>query len=126
MFERVLVPLDGSRFAEAALPLAFSLARETRGEVHLLRGLEVPPVFVFPEVRTPDREEAEQYLKALVERTDGQDAQDVSVSVREGSIVQEIARAALFLASDDSSYVTATTFMADGGLSGAYLTPGQA
>ena len=38
---------------------------------------------------------------------------------------EEIARAALFLASDDSTFVTATTFMVDGGLSGAYLTPGQ-
>jgi NAD(P)-dependent dehydrogenase (short-subunit alcohol dehydrogenase family) len=36
---------------------------------------------------------------------------------------EEIASGALFLASDESSYVNATTFLIDGGLSGAYTTP---
>jgi len=36
---------------------------------------------------------------------------------------EEIASSVLFLASEESSYITASTFLVDGGLSGAYVTP---
>ena len=35
----------------------------------------------------------------------------------------EIANAAVFLASDESSYITATSLLVDGGITGAYITP---
>ncbi len=35
----------------------------------------------------------------------------------------EMAAAVAFLASDDSSFITASTFLVDGGISGAYVTP---
>ena len=35
----------------------------------------------------------------------------------------EIAAAVAFLASDDASFITASNFLVDGGLTGAYVTP---
>jgi NAD(P)-dependent dehydrogenase (short-subunit alcohol dehydrogenase family) len=36
---------------------------------------------------------------------------------------EEMANAALFLASDESSFITGTSFLVDGGITGAYITP---
>jgi NAD(P)-dependent dehydrogenase (short-subunit alcohol dehydrogenase family) len=47
----------------------------------------------------------------------------VHVPMGRFAAAEEIANAALFLASDESSYVNASTFLVDGGISGAYTTP---
>lgn len=56
MYRKILVPLDGSDFAEHALPLAFALAERTAGEVHLVTSVPtLPPVVPAQESEGPVR-----------------------------------------------------------------------
>ena len=47
----------------------------------------------------------------------------VHVPMGRFGLAKEMAQAALYLASDESSFVTGTEFMVDGGISSAYVTP---
>jgi nucleotide-binding universal stress UspA family protein len=65
----ILVPLDGSRFAEAALPLAVRLARAAHGHLRLLLAHETAPALLpaggssWDEPEHPgNREKAQTYL----------------------------------------------------------------
>jgi len=63
-------------------------------------------------------------LKELYAKDPEQSARRlVHVPIGRFARAEEIASAALFLASEESSYVTASTFLVDGGLSAAYTTP---
>lgn len=68
MFKHILVPLDGSAFAEAALPYAGSLADKYQAEITLLRVI-VPP-------RWPGALEAES--PELIERLSKTAVQDAT------------------------------------------------
>jgi 2-hydroxycyclohexanecarboxyl-CoA dehydrogenase len=59
------------------------------------------------------REDAERTIAAMTR----------AVPMRRLARPEEIAAAVAFLASDDSSFVNATDFLVDGGISGAYVTP---
>jgi len=76
MFKRILVPLDGSRLAEAALPAALELASKFDSQVTLLRVVQPPQLMltytdgtVYTELLASLRQEANEeagvYLKAL-------------------------------------------------------------
>ena len=72
MFTHILVPLDGSKLAEQALPYAESLATQYGAKLLLLRvtpqpGLPAAPLNVSG-VEEPEIREAVSYLRAMVGR----------------------------------------------------------
>lgn len=72
MFKHILVPLDGSKLAEAALPVAASLARTLDGSVTLLHVIESDaPEQVHSERHLTAPGEAEAYLSEMASREAG-------------------------------------------------------
>jgi nucleotide-binding universal stress UspA family protein len=68
-FKRVLVPLDGSRLAEAVLPAVFAIAARCGATVTLLHVLEHnAPETVHGQQHLGNKEQAGAYLHDLVER----------------------------------------------------------
>ncbi|HLI06410.1 MAG TPA: universal stress protein [Ktedonobacteraceae bacterium] len=68
MFQRILVPLDGSALAEQALPVAARLARAVAGEVVLAHVLFTPRTYQFYELTAADVKEARDYLETVGSR----------------------------------------------------------
>ena len=74
MFKHILVPLDGSFLAEAALPPALALAAKFGGEITLLRVTSMSTIYyadpygggaeLLVEMRQQARAETAEYLKA--------------------------------------------------------------
>lgn len=66
MFKHILLPLDGSQLAEAALPATASLAQTLKASVTLLHIVEVnAPESVHKERHLTKADEAEAYLKEV-------------------------------------------------------------
>lgn len=74
MFKRIIVPLDGSKLAEQALPYALAQAEKFGAELILLQVLEPLPDVTFSApvtVRSAERRSAElarEYLEAVAAR----------------------------------------------------------
>lgn len=72
MFQRILVPLDGSRLAEGVLPITCALAERCRSHLTLLHLLERhAPATVHADRHLTREDEAEAYLRGLAARLCG-------------------------------------------------------
>jgi NAD(P)-dependent dehydrogenase (short-subunit alcohol dehydrogenase family) len=106
------VGAPGMSILSATKAAVRSLAR-TLGAELAPRGIRVNAVSPGP-ISTPFASKmglGERELKAMAERVEAQ------VPLQRFGVADEVARAALFLASSDSSFVTGTELVVDGGLS---------
>jgi nucleotide-binding universal stress UspA family protein len=84
--QRILVPVDGSRLAEAALPAACSLAQTLGARLLLLHVLERDaPAEIHGEPHLRDAAAAHQYLYELASRLHGE-AFDIELHVHEPGV----------------------------------------
>jgi nucleotide-binding universal stress UspA family protein len=99
MFHHILVPLDGSKRAESALPVAASIARRTGARLLLLRVLPLPtniPVYPQESIDSPEKEPGSDDYKAsityLARKKYAKELQDIPVDTHliTGPISQRI------------------------------------
>jgi nucleotide-binding universal stress UspA family protein len=115
---KLLVPLDGSHFAEEALPVATELADTLGGELVLLRAVARPDVPLGPDaLMSPllkweldkERGEAEDYLQQLAGRFAGE-GRTVQTAVRVGR--PDMGMAATVIEATGHEYAAALVVMA--------------
>ncbi len=88
MYRMILVPLDGSKFAESALPLALSLSRRTRAALHLATVQEPVPSFAYDEWENAAAEWSQQYLANVSERLTPHAGGGVTLALLNGHVVE--------------------------------------
>ena len=96
-FDKILIPLDGSRFAEAALPKAVELVRNNPDATLIL--LRAAEATTFPDVDPIDAQvsvvhEAEDYLETVAARLREDGVPGVRTSVWYGAAAPSILEAA--------------------------------
>src|SRR5262249_22151275 len=95
MIRSLLVPLDGSPFAEQALPLALSLARRAKATVHLAR-VHIPADLILPEgVVLPDadptvRAGEQKYLEGVSRRLAAETGLAVTATLLDGPVPESL------------------------------------
>lgn len=94
MYRQILVPLDGSAFAESALPLALEISRRTGADVHLATVLEPVTSFAYEGWEGAAVEWSRQYLDDVLDRIEGQAGGSIDHAVLNGHTVEMLQKEA--------------------------------
>ncbi len=89
MYRTIMVPLDGSTFAESALPLAISVARRTGAGLQLVAVHEPIPSFAYDEWESASREWTTDYLRRTTDRI-GEAGPVAGSELRTGPVVEAL------------------------------------
>jgi nucleotide-binding universal stress UspA family protein len=100
MIRTILVPLDGSTFAESALPLALTISRRGGAEVELATVHEPVPTFAYHEWEQAAREWSESYLSDVKERVSASVGSSIETSVHSGRVADTLCKRAEELGAD--------------------------
>jgi nucleotide-binding universal stress UspA family protein len=89
MFDKILVPLDGSELAERALQPALALARHSNGSIIVLRAITPEPMFV-PEIQGSDQYGTIWLGESLERARELQGGLDIQTKTVEGPAAEAI------------------------------------
>lgn len=90
MYARILVPLDGSTFAESALPLALEVGRRDGATLDLVTVHEPVPSFAYDEWERAAREWSEQYLADVRQRLGDEHGVVLKSTVLSGRVAEAL------------------------------------
>lgn len=90
MYRRILVPLDGSSFAEAALPMALALSERTGADIRLITVLEPVTSYAYEGWEGAALDWTQRYLEDVLERIADVADGEVDHVVRNGHTVDTL------------------------------------
>ena len=88
MYRQIMVPLDGSRFAESALPVALALSRRTGARLLLTTVREPLPSFAYDDWENAAEEWTLQYHADVLDRIGDRAGGEVTFSLLAGHVVE--------------------------------------
>jgi nucleotide-binding universal stress UspA family protein len=94
------VPLDGSTFAESALPLALTISRRSGASVELATVHEPVPTFAYHEWEQAAREWSESYLSDVEGRVSASAGDSIETSIHSGRVAETLRKRAEEIGAD--------------------------